>query len=115
MNQPKQEYIEASLIKSTPSGEKAPPALYHVIVETTDKEEDIYLLLPMASRMMPLNSVHDEYRFASLKELASAIAALHENTSVNAAEPHLFIPGDNQIRNLTISEIKEVRKLLNDI
>lgn len=114
MNQTPYEYIEAASIKSASSGEKAPPALYHVIVETTDKEKDIYVLLPMTSRMMPLNSVRDEHRFASLKELAYAITALHENTSVNAAEPHLFIPGDRQIRRLTNSEIEEVRKLLND-
>lgn len=106
------EHIEPSLIKSAPAKAKEPPGLFHVIVETADGGQDIYLLLPVTNRMMPLDIVTDKSRFETLEDLATAIDLLPENTEVYTAKPEVFFAGKKNIRCLRNSEIAKLRQQL---
>ncbi len=87
-------------------------AAYRVIVETTPDGRTMYLMPPMTNRVMPLDVVPEDRVFTHLTALASAIAALPENSSVYAANVRSFAAGNRSIRSPTDAEVAEIRRLL---
>lgn len=100
------------IIKSAIKGTKESQGLFHVIVETINMEHEVYLLLPITNRKMPLDVVDKKSCFSTLEDLASAIDALPINTDVYAAEPMSFFTGSKNIRRLSAIEEEKIKKLL---
>lgn len=95
-------------IKSAIARDAESPGLFQVIVEIRRSEKDVYLLLPMTNRVMPLEIVSGIDYFVTIEDIASAIGALPENTNVYAANPSDFSSGKKRIRRLTDLEINHL-------